>query len=442
MWIADQNKEQFLDMLQLESVSPEVVRTAHIGDVEGGLQRGLIRLIWDRRPEDGILPAIIVIPEDDRREFFAWSNTYLGAWCPISGLFRVVTDHGLKSLLGERSNHVVIPEYRNAALGMIFGEAGTAWTKEDSQQSGSLFANCVATCSFAMGRAMYLGHRDLAMVARNWHRAQVAARKRSFDRDMRVYLGPWSVLLEVGGLSTSAQCGTRSVSESVVAICHSLHKRDEIDGAALQELTRGWPELEEAFRRMNDARERRVEALEFAFESVGERPRESSQSTIIALGLLASRIAPGTLDHARLLSSYLTSMRGLMLWYGLFSGVTRSARLVDHYDGLGRRILRNMLSEDTIFSSPSCDIAIDELEIISSSEPLLGTVPRATAGRLVVEILPCVNTMTPWLTSEPPEVLTQLGLFDSETRRLESDVRELTYAAERLLRTLRNLGTG
>ena len=440
MWIADQNREQFLNMLQFESAPASVVRVGHIGDAEESLRLGLIRLIWNHEPRHGILPAILVIPQDDWREFFAWCNTYLGGWCPISGLFRVIADRSLRDVFVEKLNHEVVREYRNAALGMILCEAGALSVNADRQQSRSTLTGCLATCSFAMGRAMYLGRQDLAMVAQSWHRARSVTRKRVFDQDVRLLVEPWSVLLEVAGVSTSAQVGTPSVSRAVVTICRSLQQRDEIDSAALKELTNGWTELEEAFRHMKETRERRVQSLEIALTSVDEQRKRSSQPTIIALGLLASRIAPGTLEHGGLLSSYAAGMRGLMLWFGLFTGVTRGARVIDHHEGLGRRILRDMLADDTVFSSPSCDIAIDELEIISSSESALRSVPRVTADRLGIEILPCVNTIAPWLTSERREGPTQMGLFDDETRLLESNIRELNYAADNLLRRLRRLG--
>ena len=79
--------------------------------------------------------------------------------------------------------------------------------------------------------------------------------------------------------------------------------------------------------------------------------------------------------------------------------------MIDDHEGLGRRLLRKMLVEDAVFSSPSCDISIDQLEIIPASESPLRSVRRATADQLVIEIPPCINTVTPWLMSERREGL-------------------------------------
>ena len=142
-----------------------------------------------------------------------------------------------------------------------------------------------------------------------------------------------------------------------------------------------------------------------------------------------------------LLDPYTHRLKGLTLWYGLFSGVTRAARLVDQNEGVGRRILRDMLLDDTVFASPSCDIGVDELEVIAASASAVQNVPRRSAEQLLIEIVPCINTVTPWPTGERQAMATQRGLFDEENRKLESDVRDLNQAAERLLRRLRGLKT-
>ena len=287
--------------------------------------------------------------------------------------------------------------------------------RRNGRQGSLALEDCIATCSFAIGRSVYLGRRDLVSAIHGWQRAQAVSQRAPFELDVDAILAPWSALLEASGVSTTGRWSTRSVSEAVVAICRTLHTHDEIDTAALAELTRGSPEVARAFQIVNEPRERRVQALDIALRSVGEQRRKASQPAIIGLGLLASRIAPGSLDHMALLGPYIAEMRGLPLWYGLFSGITHVARLIDRYESVGRRVLRDMLVVDGILASPSCDIAIDELEIISTSESLLQNVPRASAEQLVIEILPCVNTVTPWLTKEPLPSPTQRSF--STTKR-------------------------
>ena len=281
MWFADQNREQFLHMLQLEALSSDAGSFERIDEIGSEPPSGTIRLIWKHEPQRSILPALLVLPEGDKRDFFAWSTTYLGGWRPISGLFRVISGHELRFVLEAKHNHERAWEYRNAVLGIILGEAAVRRMSERSavRESGSLFAECIATCSFVLGRAMYLGSRDFANVIQNWHRSHVVTRYALYERDLPSLLGPWSVLAEVGGFPTRASCGTRDVSQAVVAICHALHKHDEVDAAAVATLTQDWPELERALRDMDGARERRVNAFDLAARVVGERRPEIARNS-------------------------------------------------------------------------------------------------------------------------------------------------------------------
>ena len=444
MWVVDQNREQFVQMLQREIAPSEIASLEQGREVGSNLATGRIRVVWAHRPESGILPAVLVIPERDRRDFFAWANTYLEGWRPISSLFRVVCDRDAGVALGAGSGRESLWEFRNAALGVILGEAasrnGGAGRVDGAGKSP--LGVCVSTCAFAMGRAICVGWWDLARVGENWHRAQVmAAHRPSYVAELGDLVGAWSVVGEVGGLPVRAECGSRRVSEAVVALCRGLHARDELDEGALAVLTKDSADLGAAFQEMGGTRERRVKAFDSALrESVGRR-RRSQKTTAIALGLLASRIAPGSFEHVSLVIPDRGRLEGVLVWYGLFAGVTRGARLADHYGGLGRRVLAEMLMGDTAFSRPRCDVGLDELEVIGMSTMYRGQLLRVSPGRLAIEIVPCVNTVAAWL-EEPKAGDRQGRLFEEEAKGLESDVREVNRAAERLLRRVRRLGLG
>ena len=444
MWVLDQTREQFLNTLQREALPSDLASAVDMRTLATHPPRGTMRIIWRHRPESGILPAVLVVSETDQRDFFAWVNTYLTGWRPITGLFRVVGSDAVQPVLETTFGPKVLWDYRNAALGMMVGEAAThaASASKDAPAAYSLPGTLHSTCSYVLGRAMSGGWGDLATVAKRWHRSHTLARHGSSDHDSRSLGEVASVLAEVAGLPVRAECGTPLASEAVVAICHGLHARDEVDATAFTALTRDWPDLQSAFQDMDGTRERRVQAFDLALRSAAGRRRSSHQIAVVALGLLASRIAPGSLDHTPLLIPHAHRLKSLLVWYGLFSGMTRASRLTDHYESLGRRVLRDMLVPDTPFSNPSCDIALNELETISASDSALQGVQRRSAEHLAVEILPCVSTVVPWLTDQARAGHEQGRLFDDEARRLESDVRDVNQAAQRLLRRLRRLRPG
>ena len=184
-----------------------------------------------------------------------------------------------------------------------------------------------------------------------------------------------------------------------------------------------------------------MKAFDSALREIGGRRRKPQKTTVIALGLLASRIAPGSFEHVSLVIPDAGRLEGVLVWYGLFAGVTRGARLAEHYGGLGRRVLAEMLVDDTAFSRPRCDVGLDELEVIGMSAMYRDQLLRRSPGRLVIEIVPCVDAVIPWLEERGAEGR-QGRLFEEEAKGLESDVRDVNRAAERLLRRVRRLGLG
>lgn len=439
MWVCDLNRKQFLDALQAETILAEPAAARDVGD---GLAAGAVRLIWKERPRSGILPAVLVVSEKARRDFFAWSNTYLAGWCPVSSLFRVVGERDLQPALEMEPKREIVWQQRNAVLGLILGEAVTRMVAGDDGAGATTpsFPACIGTCSFTMGRAMFLDWPDLRAVAKRWRVSQALGRGTSTECGQEDVAEPWLVLAEVGGLGRGVGGVDGRVFEAVVRVCRSLQKDGEVDGRALRALTRDWPGLELAFASMGDARERRVQALDSAVRQVGERRGGGMQLAAIALGLLASRIAPGSLDHIALIRPHARTLKGLLLWYGLFSGMDHAARLVDRYGSLGRRLLREMVMDEPIFASPSCDVALDELEVMSALDSSLRSVQRICRELLTIEILPRVCTVARATTEVRTAGEAQRDLFEHNARQLESDIRDWNRVTDRLRKRVRRLG--
>lgn len=442
IWMADQTREEFLRTLRVDGV-PADVSKVEVGDgyVED-LPPRKVRVMWRWRPTVGMTPAVVVVPEADLREFFAWANTYLMGWRPISGLRRVVSDREISKYLRDIRNGEITWKYRNALLGMIFCELFSNTMARGGHLRGSswTYADCAGTYSFAMARAMCVDVVNAERVAEQWWRAHKMSHSTWRGRKLGVVWDPWSALLRVSGLPVDVEGGNDDVSDAVVAICNTLRDGEEIDRDGLNMLTEGLPEVEAGFARMNGPREERVHALDLALRSIDKRPMEWTRVELVALGLLASRIAPGSLDHVGLVGRHMDGAHVAIMWYGLFSGIAKGARIVEQHDSLGRRVLRDILAEDTVFSRPNCDISIDELETLTVSNRLLNHIPINASDQLRIEILPCINTVVPWRAMRPGTRVIQESLFDEERRQLEADIRDLNQVVDRLLKRLQRLG--
>ena len=433
MWFADQTREQFLEFLQKDIPASDATFIEDIRNANGAIQQGKLRLIWNEAPRGGNLPSLIVINERDRLSFFAWVNTYLYGWRPISSLFRIIVDSDLQKIRSLKSTPKPMSGYGNVVLGMIFSEATTHVASVNGRfDKSKLSVNaCLATCSFVLGQAVSFGWGYTTDLVENWFLARKITRQPTLNIDLKTLLEPWSVILEVGKFTTKLR-NWPPISNSIREICYNLHINGEIDRFHLEKLTKGWPGLRDAFGHMDGPREDRVRSFESVLSTITRKRRSIPQSVVFCCGLLASRVAPGSLEHAGLLVPYLNSMKGLMLWYGLCAGMTPESKLANYSDSLGRRILRDMGTEDTIFSKPRCDISVEELDVLSVSEISLRSIRNSIPGKLIVEISPCVNALIRWPATERTHAVTQRSLFEDKTRDFETALLDLNHSLERI----------
>src|SRR5436190_16871577 len=81
-------------------------------------------------------------------------------------------------------------------------------------------------------------------------------------------------------------------------------------------------------------------------------------------GYLASCLHPGSLEYVDLVTSHLSGLPTLMLWYGVCAGLHPQSSVLSEFGGLGRRLLRDVLRREHILDRPDCDLAFDELQVL------------------------------------------------------------------------------
>jgi hypothetical protein len=140
------------------------------------------------------------------------------------------------------------------------------------------------------------------------------------------------------------------------------------------------------------------------------------------LGYLASRIAPGTIKHASVLSPVSNRYPTAILWYGFCAGFAdgdfslpniSERRSVD-FPLSARRVIRELFRVEPAWGFPVCDIGYLELMALSRTggDPFDGLI-RTTQGSVIVELLPGVCTSVN-VFSKPP-----LNPQDRESRDRE-----------------------
>jgi hypothetical protein len=189
---------------------------------------------------------------------------------------------------------------------------------------------------------------------------------------------------------------------------------------------------------MHSSREDRVVAIEVFLQELPNLTEVPPEVVAMMLGYLTSRIAPGTIQHARVLAPSFDRYPSALLWYGFcaglpseespFIGNAQRARL--DFPPSARRIVRELEKPGCMLGAPDADIDLLELLVLSRPSPdAIERLVRTAPGYLSVEIIPGVSTVVNLSTKSAPEPTFRKG-EDEALLRLGESI-ELLRAAYR-----------
>ena len=428
MWQSTIRRKQFLEVLQRDQIeSSQEVREA---TREDRLREGEIRLLWAKEPRAVELPFGLVVRESEVDDFFAWTNTYLPNWCPITANFRVLSDKE-PSLEAPRLNEKGARLLETASIGLIIAEA-ISQAVESYDMDRLSVAGCMATFSFAASQGL-MRNVSATDVAHQWSECRKITGQAPLRLEARSLLPPWEAVNELVTSEPGSE-GRKSGATARRLFATSLREiiaTREIGPATWNRLTIRFPSARKAIIPMRGTQEERVAVLEGVLrEKFGQRHRNMEETSFI-VGYLASRIFPGTIKHAGLLLEHLESFPNAVLWLGLFASLHGRREL--NMSSLGRRIWRALSAEKTIISRPRCDIALRELLVLVEGGVFGVQYKTETPGRLVVELQPCIETVVRWPVHEQVRESHRQGeLFGNRAIELGDMIRDLREVRNRL----------
>jgi hypothetical protein len=434
MLVKSVSRQEFLDLLQARGTIEryDVHSTDWIDPPSRHADE--IQLIWsdedlatrsDRdKQELPTIPRIVVLASEKKRDFLAWVWTYLPEFRPFTAYARVLGGDEVKSQLGLKGTPR-LGDLEEACLGLILGEAATYVENTHDKKVSVTPLACASTYSYAMARAVALGWNEVSAIERmdipnTWMKARSLTRQRPLRLDLSDLSLPWRLLLDLCGKEKGHQYSSRGISENIYDACMNLYRETEVNPETWDLLSRGYPHLREARKEMQGPREGRVVFFERFVLSLADISKGDSVSASFLCGFLASQIGPGTLDYISLLAPHLDRFPTTLLWYGLCSGLQHRSSLYGFSSGLGRRILREVLRKETLFDAPQSDIALSELEALTSNDTMAMEFRTWAQGVMAIEIAPLIASAVRW----PPKQADQVELFSTDTNSFE--LQELT----------------
>lgn len=310
------------------------------------------------------LPHFVVVRESERRDFFAWVNTYCPFVTPLSQWCHVVTERELTDATAAR----VPPRYGGtvaAWAGAMIGEAvlhmGTGG------RVAQLPVAALHTCgTFVAARAFGLWEdRDSRRVATERFRT-ARSLLGGTARDVRAgdLERAWEVLETLSGRKGGVRRGGFWEEDWTVAACEDIQRTGFVGNGTMTEVVErlGWPgdylEFEKA------GAEQRLRVFDGAVERlgrVGERDGSLEALAAFAVGYFAARIGGGPSGHIGLLDGIVSRHPMVAIWYGLTSALYRPEVWGAEFGGLGRLAVRELAQPWRFGDPPRCDVAVDEL---------------------------------------------------------------------------------
>lgn len=432
-------RQEFLDLLQAKGVVERYDLHSVDHSTRFYASSGELQLFWrddDLPPHSSgsaartpSLPRIIGVESGKVRDFLAWVWTYVPDFRPLTAYVRVL-DASEMQFAEESSSKPSLAGLEEACLGLILTEAVTYIESAPDRQPNVTPLACASTFSNAMARALALSKRSGAKdeyqhIMGNWLKARSLTQQRQLRLGTAELGLPWKVLLRLYDQDRNGS-DSGGGEDEIYRICRELMQESETGSATWDTLSRKYPLFDRAWSEMQGPREKRVTFFEDSISSLAELRRQGPELPGFFCGFLASQIGPGTLDYIPLLAPHLSQFPTAIIWYGLCSGLQHRGSIYAFSFGLGRRVLREVLREETILQSPQSDIALAELEVMTASDAANAEFRTGAQGLLEIEIVPMVTTTVRW----PPKQIAQPELFPADTFPFE--LRELNLQLDEL----------
>src|SRR5437867_13452844 len=124
MWIKEGTRSDLLDLIKHRRRPLSSDQVMERDEKEGLPSKSSeLQFVWAVNPTaHAAFPSAVIIDERTRREFFAWTSTYLSNFRPLTAYCRV-TDTNTANIFLQRVASPMLGDLENACLGLILCEA-------------------------------------------------------------------------------------------------------------------------------------------------------------------------------------------------------------------------------------------------------------------------------------------------------------------------------
>ncbi|MGB8422442.1 hypothetical protein [Paraburkholderia sp.] len=412
MWSAQLSRREFFEFY-LGSTKAVEGRLRSTSQINVGIDSQLT-LIWDANPlERFSLPSLVVVPEGDVEGVLGAVMAAPQAPSPVTSLTRVLSREEARQYFEEQvlpANDVVIPAVATlSVIEAILHADGRLGVRRLTPMI------CKRTLAFTWGRALMAGGTENSFrdLPQRWLDVYSTLNPPAAAQAARRNI---EALIRVLSIATQLTAGMRPHSLGAALAFNLLHGSKDSQEEAWRRLSvqLGKPVGIETLQSLT--REERGSHLQEALRTLSSVP-SSSQSAyedlVAACAFLATRLAPGSLDHIEVLRA--PEKPELICWYGLFAALQTPREILSMQGGLGFRLTRDIRRFEDKLSPPSADIAFSEFKILSRGSVESIASKLGHASELQVELVPYVTGIFTFQTSNRNRMGDEQQLQDMES---------------------------
>ncbi|WP_143195801.1 hypothetical protein [Archangium sp. Cb G35] len=409
-------------------------RLPNLRHASGMVYPGTSVAIWSTDPTEtaNVLPHLIVTPDGEAQALLSWIMTYAPALRPFTAYCRIIELEEFNAR-ARAWREPVLSRVDTSIVGGIIGEILSYQFASERLARGDLTASAFqSSLLYALARehALCGAAMPAADLAQRWLRSRSLTQQpnRGVPADDIA-----EIAMFLQGLTKEPATAPRSRDDLFSRLGRELFE----GGAVLDTLIPGVNE--DAL--ISGTREERVVAFERISKSLAASDAPSQEGSFM-VGYIASRIFPGSLRHASLVTPLLERFKTSLIWFGVCAGFQPETHVLDEYGGIGRRTLRDLLMPEALVGSPQCDIAIMELDALLTGDRRIEDFTHGNPYYLVVELAPGVYSSVNWPTKRRHPATENTGGNTEKSHRIARELitRDLEAMRRQLGEIIRALG--
>lgn len=338
-------------------------------------------------------PVLLVIPEEQLRENFAWISTYQPEFSPLSQWCRVI-DAELTRDVQEFKIPADLGGLEAAWAGAVIGEI---IARRGVDLSDISLIWCLSSGTFAFARLASLwpdkcSIDDFIKLVGEARGLLKAEPRRELDGLSTV----WRILRTLDDPSSKLATGLTSPQKSILSACQEIRETGRFSYRTAKYLS-DFSDRATDISEIDDINaEDRVRLIDTLFSDVDEAHSQGDRHAIDVLSFLVGysvgRVGAGE-GNLQLLLPFNAKLPIAAVWAPTIAGLYDPIPWSSAMDGLGRLIVRELLYPLDLLGSPTSDISMEELRAKISPKVNFKKLPfRPASSRVaVVELFPGVN---------------------------------------------------